>query len=170
MRELASVCDNEHRSLAVLGLDLVQRRQHKHGRLAHACLGLADNIGAQNSLGNALVLDLRGMLEAAVGDGLEELGLEEEVAEPRAVHRDVRALGDRLGGGGGGYLLDVLFVVGEQFFLCVSELGVTGVTCCAVAWLRGYVRGLRTWCECSGVRRVSEGGAAEVRKSYNAGN
>lgn len=42
--------------LAIHRLQLLQRRDDEHGGLAHARLGLADHIHAQNGLGDALVL------------------------------------------------------------------------------------------------------------------
>jgi hypothetical protein len=54
-------------------------------------------------LRNALVLDLRGVLEPAVSDGAEYLGLEQEIPEAGAVDGYVVALhaGLLVGGGGG---------------------------------------------------------------------
>ena len=42
--------------LAGHGLQLLQHRQHEHRGLAHAGLGLADHVHAQDRLGDALVL------------------------------------------------------------------------------------------------------------------
>ena len=52
---------------------------------------LAEDVHAQDSLRDALVLHLRGVLEAAVDDSAEELGLEEEVAEAGGVDAGVGA-------------------------------------------------------------------------------
>ena len=69
----------------------MQGRQHEDGRLAHAGLGLADDVHAEHGLGDALVLHLGRVLEAAVDDGAEALGLEDEVAEARRVDAGVGA-------------------------------------------------------------------------------
>lgn len=79
--ELPGVAHDEHGDLAVDRLDLLQRGQHEHGRLAHAGLGLAQDVHAEHGLRDALVLHLRGVLEAAVHDCAQDLGLQEEVAE-----------------------------------------------------------------------------------------
>ena len=82
----------EHGDLAVDGLELVERREDEDGRLAHAALGLADDVHAEHGLGDALVLHLGRVLEAAVDDRAEAFGLEDEVAEARGVDADVVAL------------------------------------------------------------------------------
>mmetsp|Transcript_72534 Transcript_72534/g.204553 ORF Transcript_72534/g.204553 Transcript_72534/m.204553 type:complete len:203 (-) Transcript_72534:224-832(-) len=79
--ELARVADDKHLHGLLRGIHLLQAREHEDGRLAHAGLGLAENVSAQDGLRDALMLDLGGVLEAAVHDGAEELGLQEEVAE-----------------------------------------------------------------------------------------
>ena len=103
----------EHGDLAVDGLELVERREDEDGRLAHAALGLADDVHAEHGLGDALVLHLGGMLEAAVDDRAEALGLEDEVAEARRVDADVVAL-LRLLGLVAPLLLDVVVVVVDE--------------------------------------------------------
>mmetsp|Transcript_72532 Transcript_72532/g.204544 ORF Transcript_72532/g.204544 Transcript_72532/m.204544 type:complete len:203 (-) Transcript_72532:224-832(-) len=79
--KLAGVADHEGLHGLLRGIDLLQAGQDEDGRLAHAGLGLAENVSAQDGLRDALMLDLGGVLEAAVHDGAEELGLQEEVAE-----------------------------------------------------------------------------------------
>lgn len=61
VRELARVAehDGEHLGLVVGDLDLLQDRDHKHRRLAHARLGLAEHVVAHDRLRDALVLDCR---------------------------------------------------------------------------------------------------------------
>lgn len=54
--QLSRVAQHHHVHLAGHGVQQVQRGQHEHGGLAHARLGLADNVHAQHGLGNALVL------------------------------------------------------------------------------------------------------------------
>jgi hypothetical protein len=46
--------------LAVLGVELLQRCEHKHGCLPHPRLGLADDVHPEDRLRDALVLDCRG--------------------------------------------------------------------------------------------------------------
>jgi hypothetical protein len=81
--ELARVAEHEGAHLLLLGLELVQRREHKDGGLAHARLGLAQDVHAEDGLRDALVLHLRRVLEAAVDDGAQELRLEQKVLEAR---------------------------------------------------------------------------------------
>ena len=104
----------EDGDLAVDGLELMERREDEDGRLAHAALGLADDVHAQDGLGDALVLDLRGVLEAAVDDRAEALGLEDEVAEARRVDPDVVALLHLLAVVAGLLLVDVVVVVVDE--------------------------------------------------------
>jgi hypothetical protein len=56
------------------------------------------------------------MLEAAVTNGLQQLGLEQEVAESRAVHAHIRALGVLLLDGRGGRCV-ILLVLEQKLFL-----------------------------------------------------
>ena len=55
-RQLSCVTHDKHGHLAVDNFELLQRGQHKHGRLAHARLGLADHVHAQNRLRYTFVL------------------------------------------------------------------------------------------------------------------
>ena len=52
----------------LLGLQLMQRRQHEDRSLAHARLGLAEHVHAQNGLRDALVLNLGRVLKTAIDD------------------------------------------------------------------------------------------------------
>jgi len=72
----------------------VQGGEDEDGRLAHARLGLAEDVHAEDGLRDALVLHLGGVLESAVDDGAQQLGLEEEVAEARGVDARVGAAPD----------------------------------------------------------------------------
>jgi hypothetical protein len=77
--ELAGVAEDDDGDLAVDGLDLLERGQDEDGRLAHARLGLAENVHTEDRLGDALLLHLGRVLKAEVRDRTEELGLQEEV-------------------------------------------------------------------------------------------
>ena len=59
----------------------MQRSQHKHGRLAHTRLRLAEDVDTHHGLGYALLLHLTGMLKATVRDRLHQLWLQQEVLE-----------------------------------------------------------------------------------------
>jgi hypothetical protein len=54
--QLSGVAEHHHVHLAGHGLQQVQGGQHEHGGLAHAGLGLADDVGAQHGGRDALVL------------------------------------------------------------------------------------------------------------------
>ena len=84
--KLARVAEDEGTDGLLLDVELVERREHKDSRLAHARLGLAQDVHTQDGLRNALVLDLGGVLEAAIDDGTQQLRLEEEVAEAGGVN------------------------------------------------------------------------------------
>lgn len=45
--------------LSINGFNLLQGGQHKHSRLAHTRLGLTQDVHAQDSLWDALMLDCR---------------------------------------------------------------------------------------------------------------
>lgn len=55
--QLARVAHDEHVNVVFGRLQLLQRGQHEHGSLAHAGLGLAQNVHAEHGLRNAFVLD-----------------------------------------------------------------------------------------------------------------
>jgi hypothetical protein len=55
--ELSSVAHHQHRGLAVDGLDLLKTGQDEDGRLAQSGFRLADDIGAENRLRDANLLD-----------------------------------------------------------------------------------------------------------------
>lgn len=55
--QLTRVAEDDDADFAVDGLDLLQCCENKHGSLAHTRLGLADDIHAEDRLGNAFLLD-----------------------------------------------------------------------------------------------------------------
>ncbi|GIX64986.1 membrane transporter protein, putative [Babesia caballi] len=69
----------------LLHIQLLEDRQDEHRCLAHTGLGLAQDVHAGDGVRNGLVLHLGGVLEAGVPDGAQDLGLQEEVAEPAGV-------------------------------------------------------------------------------------
>merc|ERR1719507_2643923 len=91
-RQLPGVAHDQHRDLSINRLNLLESCKDKDCSLAHARLGLGKDVHAQHSLRDTLVLDLRGMLKAAVHDGTQHLGLQQEVAETGRVDGDIVAL------------------------------------------------------------------------------
>jgi len=57
--QLAGVAQHDGRHLALLGIQLLQHGQHEDRGLAHAGLGLAQDVHAQDGMGDALMLDCR---------------------------------------------------------------------------------------------------------------
>jgi len=55
--QLTSVAENNNGDLAGDGLDLLERSEDEDGSLTHTRLGLAQNIHAQDGLGDTLLLD-----------------------------------------------------------------------------------------------------------------
>ena len=55
--QLAGVAHHDNGDLSVLGFQLLQGCKNEYGGLTHAGLGLAQDVHAQNCLGNAFVLD-----------------------------------------------------------------------------------------------------------------
>jgi len=97
-RELAGVAQHEYSDLVLCWCELVEGGKDKDSSLSHSRLGLADHVHAEDGLGNALVLDLGGVLETAVDDSAEGLGLKDEILETRGVDSNVVALLGVLGG------------------------------------------------------------------------
>ncbi len=115
VRQLARVAHDQRGDLARLRVELLEDREHEHRCLAHARLGLAQDVHAEDSVRDALVLNCSetrgsdggaawrdgrragsrtfgGVLEAAIRDGLEELGLEHELLESGGVDADIAFL------------------------------------------------------------------------------
>lgn len=127
--ELTSVSKHDARvGLWVLSEDM-EGREDKDGSLTHTRDSLAEHINTHNSLGDALLLDVTGMLESTIDDGLLKLGSQNHVLEGCGMDTDVISGG--LGGASSGssgsgtvggllLVLDLkldLFVVGEGFVL-----------------------------------------------------
>lgn len=55
--ELTGVAHDEDRGLAIDGLDLLQTGEHEDGSLSQSRFGLADDIGTENGLRDANLLD-----------------------------------------------------------------------------------------------------------------
>mmetsp|Transcript_13149 Transcript_13149/g.42022 ORF Transcript_13149/g.42022 Transcript_13149/m.42022 type:complete len:250 (-) Transcript_13149:59-808(-) len=119
--ELASVADDQDFHGLLRSIQLLETSQDKDSSLAHARLGLAEHIGAEDGLRDALVLDLRRVLETAIYDGSQQLGLEEEVAETRGVDGGVAAL-LAVRAGLLRLLLAVLLLLGVLLLIEVGEL------------------------------------------------
>lgn len=90
IRQLSGVAQDQGRSWLWVGLiDLVQDRKDEDSGLTHARHGLAEDVFARDSGWDALLLDLRRMLEPALSDGSRKFTLEEEVSEGGSVHSSV---------------------------------------------------------------------------------
>lgn len=89
VRQLAGMGEDEAAG-AVLRHDLLKDGEHEDSGLTHARVGLADDVRAEDCLWDDLELHLRRMLETAVRDGTQKLGLQKEVLERRRVHSAVR--------------------------------------------------------------------------------
>ncbi len=90
--QLSGVAENQDLQLALLlGADVhqVKTGKHENRSLAHTGTGLADDVSAVHSDGDALVLDLRGGLETALSNSAQELGSKDEVLEVGGVHSAV---------------------------------------------------------------------------------
>ena len=67
------------------GVQLVEGGEDEDGGFSHTGFGLTDNVHAEDGLGDAFVLDFGGVFEAAVDDGAEAFGFEDEVFEAGGV-------------------------------------------------------------------------------------
>mmetsp|Transcript_40126 Transcript_40126/g.90570 ORF Transcript_40126/g.90570 Transcript_40126/m.90570 type:complete len:200 (-) Transcript_40126:19-618(-) len=90
-RQLTDVAKDEHAHLVHRCVNELEAGEHEDRRLSHARLRLAEDVGAENCLRDARVLHLGWMLEAALHDGLHQLGFQEEVPEARGA--DGRGVG-----------------------------------------------------------------------------
>ena len=81
VRKFSGVAEDD--SLAGLGLvwELVEDGEYEHCGLAHARLGLRQDIDSYHCVRNALLLHLRGMLEPAFLDSSEQFRLQQQVFE-----------------------------------------------------------------------------------------
>eukprot|EP00754_Rhynchopus_humris_P039664 Rhum_TRINITY_DN22786_c0_g1::Rhum_TRINITY_DN22786_c0_g1_i1::g.176016::m.176016 len=124
VRQLARVHEHDalHHLLVAL-LNLVERGQHEHGRLAHAGLGLREDVLAEDGGRDGLVLHLGGVLETVVRDGTVQLRLQQEVAEAPDLGGGVAGVGLLLGRGRLGDLLLILEVEQVLLLLGVRHCG-----------------------------------------------
>ena len=83
---------NHHANRFRIILQLLQRRQSKHSRLAHPWFCLAYDISSHHSLWYALLLNFTWMLKPAICDSPQQLRLKQEVFEPSAHHTSVLQL------------------------------------------------------------------------------
>jgi hypothetical protein len=113
--KFASVAHDEGGAGLGLVRDVLKDGQDEDGGLSHAGNGLAEGVHAEDSVGDAALLDIGGMLETAISDSLLELGLEEHILETGGLHAGV---GGGLSGGAVSVsnvvvFKDVVLVVGE---------------------------------------------------------
>ena len=94
--EFTGVANHKHLHSFLRCIHLLETSKYKDSRLTHARLRLAEHIGAQDRLWDALVPRLLGVFEAAVNDRAEQLWLQEEITEPTGVDRDIIFLLRRL--------------------------------------------------------------------------
>ena len=92
----------------------LENRQNEHGSLAHTRHSLAQDVMAEHGDGDAALLNIRGMLKAAILDCLKDLTFQKHILEGGRVDTSV---GGGLGGssGGGVAVLDILFLEFEGF-------------------------------------------------------
>ncbi len=87
--KLSGVAEDKDLELSLLlgaGVHQVETGKDENGGLAHTRTSLADDVSAVHSNGDALVLDLRGGLETALGNSAQELRSEDKVFEVGGVH------------------------------------------------------------------------------------
>jgi hypothetical protein len=87
--QLSGVAQDEGGVWLRVLVHLLKDRNHEHGSLSHTRDGLANNISSHNGLGDALLLDFRGVLKTAINDGSVQLVLEQEVFEASTVDTGV---------------------------------------------------------------------------------
>lgn len=122
--KLTSVAKNK--STAGFGIfrQVLEDSKYENGGLSHTRYSLAKDILSQHCFRDTLLLDIRRMLETAIGDGLLQFSLQEHVFETCGVNTTI---GSGFSGGRstvGGTLIGLGF---EHVFFVVREIGV----CCA---------------------------------------
>jgi len=87
--QFAGVADNQGGAGLQLVLNQVlEHGQHKDGSLSHAGHSLAEHVNSEDSLRDALLLDVGWVLKTAIHDGFLELRLQQHVFERGGVHSD----------------------------------------------------------------------------------
>ena len=79
--QLSGVAQNKSAAGRGAFANALQDGDHEDRRLTHSRHGLAEHVNAQHCLGNATLLDVRGVLKTTVGDALLQLWLKEHVFE-----------------------------------------------------------------------------------------
>ena len=87
--KLTSVAHDESGGGLGVLLELMKHREDEDGGLTHTGHSLANNIATLHGVRDALLLNFRGMLETAVGDGTVQLLLKQEVLEASHVHTGI---------------------------------------------------------------------------------
>jgi len=135
--KLPSVANDQDGNLVLTGgegagVELVQSGQDEDGRLTHTGLGLANDVHAEDGLGDALVLDLGGVLETAIDDGAEAFGLEDEILEAGGMDAYIVTFLDLLATGRllGGVVGFLLLVVIDELLIVLSSVSHGCCFCC----------------------------------------
>ena len=117
--ELSSVGEDQDTGRLGALADAVEGGEDEDGSLAHTRDGLAKDVDAHDSLGDALLLHVTRVLETAINDRLLELGSQNHVLEGRGVDTDdvCGGLGGSSCGCGG-----LSWVAGHWGFLVVEEV------------------------------------------------
>lgn len=90
VRQLSGVAQDKSWSWFWISLiNLVEDRQDEHSGLTHTRDSLAENVLSGHSSRDALLLNLRWMLETALGDGSREFRLQKEVSEGSSVNSSI---------------------------------------------------------------------------------
>lgn len=122
VRQLAGVAEDQRAiCLGVLG-QILENGEHKDCSLAHARDCLAQNVNAKNSFGDTLLLHIRRVFEAAIGDGLLQFWLQQHVLEGRGMHAHVLS---RFGGRSSSSVRSICSLVGfrlEDIFVVVGKV------------------------------------------------
>jgi len=114
------VAQNQGRAGLGVVRDRLESGKHEHCGLAHSRDSLAEDVLTEDGDWDAALLNVGRMLKTAVGNGLEEFGLEEHILEGGAVDASV---GSGLGSSGGATVLGSVFkVVLENVVLVVGQV------------------------------------------------
>jgi hypothetical protein len=87
--ELAGVAQDHGGAWFWAITEAVKHGKDEDGCLSHTRDGLAKDIDSHDCLGDALLLDIRRMLEAAIDDRLLKLGAQNHILEGSGVHTNV---------------------------------------------------------------------------------
>jgi len=109
--QLLGVAENQSLAWLWVVSEALKDGEDKDGSLSHTRDSLAESVNSQDGLWDALLLDIRWMLESTINDGLLKGWLQEHILERGGVDSDVSSWF----GGSGGTGCNILSIIRDEF-------------------------------------------------------